>query len=251
MELSRLLRRALLVAAVAVAGWLLSVVFASAASADELPGDGTGTEASGSLLGSLIGGLTDVVGGVTDRVTDIAGSVVDTSGDALPPVADEPQDPVTELPAILPGSSSGSAAADRTDAVSRAETVAPVVAPAAPVVPPAPVPPPAAPAPVKPPVVAIPATPAAPPVATDTGNAATEHAGGGQPEPQPVKAPSAPAGSGTSVSTAHDNAGGARGTHGVLPAQTVLHPADAGFTTRSLAVDGAGRAAGLPASSPD
>jgi len=255
-ELSRLLRRALLVAAVAAAGWLLSAVFASAASAEELPGDNAQPEQSGGLLGNLIGGLTggltDVVGGVTDRLTDVTGSLVDTAGDALLPIVDEPQAPVTEPPAVLPGSSSGSAATDRNDAVPHAETVVAPVVPAAPVVAPAPVPPPSeAPAPVKPPVATVPAAPAAPPATTDVDSAATEHADGGEPEPQPTKAPSAPASSGTTVSTAHDNAGGARGTHGVLPAQATLHAADAGFTTRSLAVNGAGRAAGLPASSPD
>jgi hypothetical protein len=248
-EPSRLLRRALLVAAVAAAGWVLSAVFATVASADELPGDDTQAYRSDDVLGDLLGGLTDVVGGVTDRIADIGGSLVDTSGDVLPPPpAPDVQDPIAE---ILPGSSSGSASADRGDAPPRTEIPpAPVVTPPAPVAPPPPVAP-VAPAPVKKPVVTVPAAPVAPPAAHDTGSAATEHAGRGEPEPEPTKAPTAPAGSGTTVSTAHDNAGGARGTHGVLTAQAPLHPADAGFTTRSRAVDGAGRVAGLPASSPD
>lgn len=250
-EPSRLLRRALLVAAVAAASWVLSAVFANVASADELPGDDTQAYRSDDVLGDLLGGLTDVVGGVTDRVADIGGSLVDTSGDVLPPSSSpEVRDPIAETP---PGSSSGSASADRGDALPRTEITlppAPVVRPPAPVVPPPPVAP-VAPAPVRKPVVTVPAAPVAPPAAHDTGSAATEHAGRGEPEPEPTKAPTAPAGSGTTVSTAHDNTGGARGTHGVLTAQAPLHPADAGFTTRSRAVDGAGRVAGLPASSPD
>jgi hypothetical protein len=257
-EPSRLLRRALLVAAVAVAGWVLSAVFASVAGADELPGDDTRAYQSDNALGELLGGLTDlvggvtdVVGGVTDRVADIGGSLVDTSGDVLPPSSSpDAHDPVAETP---PAPSPGAANADRGDALPRtgiAVPPAPVATPPAPVVPLPPVTP-TAPAPVTPPVVKVPVAPVAPPAAQDAGSAATEHAGRGEPEPEPAKAPTAPAGTGTTVSTAHDNAGSARGTHGVLAAQATLHPADAGFTTRSRAVDGAGRVAGLPASSPD
>jgi hypothetical protein len=257
-EPSRLLRRALLVAAVAAAGWMLSAVFANVASADELPGDDTQAYRSDDVLGHLLGGLTDVVGGVTDvvggvtdRVADIGGSLVDTSGDVLPPSsAPEAHDPIAEIP---PGSSSGSASADRGDALPRTEVTvppAPVVTPPAPVAPPPPVAP-VAPAPVRKPVVTVPAAPVAPPAAHDTGSAAAEHAGRSEPEPEPAKTPTAPASSGTTVSTAHDNTGGARGTHSVLTAQAPLHPADAGFTTRSRAIDGAGRVAGLPASSHD
>lgn len=259
MELSRLLRRGLFVAAVAAAGWLLSVVFAATAGADEAPTDETHTQkqqSGGGLLGGLVGGLTGVLGGVTDKLADIPGSLVDTSGDILAPIAPPAQEPVVDLPSTLPstlpaGSSSGSATTDRSDGGSRADTtvVPQVAAPAAPVVtpPPAAVVPPAAPVHMAP-VVAVPLAPAQP---TQDASAATEHAGEGDPQPGPVKAPAAPSGSGTTASQTHDHSGGARGAHGVLPAQTTLHPADAGFTTRSRAVNAAGRVAGLPASSPD
>lgn len=266
-ELSRLLRRALLVAAVAAAGWLLSAALAGTASADELPDDGTrnGTQnqklqSGNGLLGGLIGGLSNVLTGATDTVTDVTGTLLRPPADLLPPIADEPpapEEPVVDLPSTLPaGSSSGGAATDRADAsdvaVSRTDTAvpAPVATPAVPVVPP-PAPVVAAPVrqePAAPPVVAAPAAPVA---AEDSGSGAAEQAGEGGSQPQPVKAPATPAGSGTTVSSTHDNPGSARGTHGVLPTQATLHPADAGFTTRSRAGDAAGRATGLPASSPD
>lgn len=240
-KLSRLLRRGLFVVALAAAGWLLGVAFAGSAGADELAGDNAQTQSSG-LLGGLLNGLT----GITT-------SLVDTSGDILAPVLTPESTPVIELPSILPdtGSSSGSVATDRND-VGRSDTVvpAPVVTPPAPVVPVAPVAPEPPAPPAAPPVVHTPVVPAAP-AAQDFGSAAGEQAGGGGSEPQPGKAPSAPAGSGATMSSAHDNSGGARGTQGVLTSQTTLHPADAGFTTRSRAVNAAGRTAGLPASSPD
>ena len=257
MELSPLLRRALFVAAVAVAGWLLSAAFAGTASADERPQDDSRGQHSGGLFGDLARGLTDTVGGVTGKVTDITETVIDTSGDVLTPIAHPPPaaEPVAKLPAVLPaGSSSGNATTDRDDGQSRLDLVpTPITTvPATLVVAPPPVvTPPSTTAPVLPAVTAAPAAPVAP-AAQDLGDAAaTEHAGDSTPEPQPVKAPASPGGSGTTASTAHDNSGSARGTHGVLPTQSELHPADAGFTSRSLATGAAGRVAGLPASSPD
>jgi hypothetical protein len=243
--LSRLLRRGLFVAVLAAAGWLLGAAFAGTASADELPGDNPQAQSS-NLLGSLLNGLTGSLGGVTT-------TIVDTAGDILSPAATQAPAPIVDLPSLLPaiGSASGGVTTDRDD-VSRAETVAPVpvVTPPAPAVPPAaPVVAPPTPAPPVAPPVVVPVVPAAPAAAPDSGT--TDHAGQGGSEPQPVKTPAAPASSGATVSTAHDNAGGARGTYGVLPSQATFHPADAGFTTRSRAVNAAGRAAGLPASSPD
>jgi hypothetical protein len=265
-ELSRLLRRGLLVIAIAAGGWLLSVVFAGTASADEPPSDDARVPTqSGGLLGSLVGGLTDTLGGVAHGLTGLGGSVVDTAGDILSPIVepivnpivdpivDSPAGPVVDVPSLLPvDSSSGSVVTDKYNP-SRSltnlvpETVAqPLPAPV--VVLPAPEREQPT-APTAPPVIPAPVTPVMP-VVPDEGGAA-EHAGQGGSLPHPAKAPVAPAGSGTTVSTAHDNSGGARGTHGVLTSQATLHPADAGFTTRSRAVDAAGRAAGLPASSPD
>lgn len=254
MELSRLLRRGLLVAAVATAGWLLSVVFAGAASADELPTDQTHSQKTqpGGLLGGLIGGLTGTLGGVTGKVTDITGSLVDTTGDLLspPPPADPGSDPapIVDLPALLSGSSSGSESTDplRLDPPPAQTPATPAVAPPTP----ATIAPPVSSAPPARPTVAVPPAPVTPPATQNPGSPA-EQAGENQREPEPVKSPTAPVGSGTTASSAHDNSGGAKGTHGVLPAQSTLHPADAGFTTRSRAVNAAGRAAGLPASSPD
>lgn len=270
MALTRLLRRVLFVAAIGVAGWLLGVVFAGAASADDLPqeetltgtalAEPTPTETTldqtlnqrtppNDLLGGLITGLSDTLGRVTDKV---GGTWVDTSGDAAAP---EPsKEPILDLPSILPaGSSSGGAATDKSDVVAQvipSVVAAPAAAPAAPAPPPPPPPPVVhAPNPVRAPPPAVPA-PVVPPAAQDPGIAA-EQAGKGDPEPQPVKAPSAPASTGTTVSASHDSSGGARGTHGVLAPHDTLHPADAGFTTRSRAVNAAGRVPGLPACSPD
>jgi hypothetical protein len=252
-ELSRLLRRFLLVAALAAAGWLLSVVFAGSAGADEAPGQSQTSQSSG-LLGGLVNGLTGALGGVTNTVSGITESLVDTSADAQQPAPAQDQAPIVDLPGLLPGSSSGSAATTReplldlTPDQPRAATP-PVVTPQPPVVVAPPTPPePVIPAPVVPPA---PPTPPAPPAAADSGSPTSEQAGDGAPAPRPVKAPTTPANSGTTVSSSHDSSGGARHTHGVLPAQATLHPADAGFTTRSRAVDAAGRVAGLPASSPD
>jgi hypothetical protein len=251
-ELSRLLRRGLLVAGIAAVGWLLGLAFAGTASADELPGEDTQVHRNGGLLS----GLTSTLGELTTGLTDMTKSVVDTAGDLLSPNVTSPVDPIVDLPSLLPidgsaaggssSSDSGSAITDRGD-VPRVEAdpapEAQVVAP-----PPAPESTPVAPA--APPVVVL--APVAPvtPAVQDSGDA-TEHADQRGSDPRPVKKPAAPAGSGTTVSTTHDSSGGARGTHGVLTSQATLHPADAGFTTRSRAVDAAGRTAGLPASSPD
>jgi len=264
--LPRLLRRGLLVAAIAAAGWLLSVLFAGGAAADDVPTDPVEVQEphttadqretqSGGLLDGLLGGVVDTVSGFTQTVVHLTGAVLDTTASLLAPVVQPPADPIIDLPSILPAphdgsSSSGSAATDRADAaVAALAVVAP--APVAPVA-----------APVAPPVVEAPAqeihavatvpaqvTQPAPAAAPDTN--AAEHAGKGDTDPRPVKAPAAPAGPGSTVSTGHDSFGGARGTHGVLTSQATLHPADAGFTTRSRAVNAAGRNAGLPATSPD
>jgi hypothetical protein len=255
MELSRLLRRVLLVAVVGVAGWLLGVLFAGTAGADELPEDGSQVYKGHSLLGSFLGGLTGTLEGVTDAVSGITDSLVDVPAHIVAPVVTpQPDVPVVTTPEVLPvDSSAGGAATDRFD-VPRAETT---IVTAAPDVPESEVPaPPAVVAPVAPepapatPVVSVPVVPVTP--VQDLGVEPAEHAGQGDgPQQPPAKAPGAPAGSGTTASASHDSSGGARSTHGVLPAQDVLQPADAGFTTRSLAVDAAGRSAGLPTSSPD
>ncbi|TDV46918.1 hypothetical protein [Actinophytocola oryzae] len=260
MESSRLLRRGLLVAAVASAGWLLSVVFAGVASAEEAQADQTVDEPqaqtlrdpSGGLLGDLLGGLTDTLGGVADKVGDFTGSLVDTSADFLSPSLTAPQGhaPILDVPSLpSSGSAADGSTTDESDGSLPRVDVVTTTAPAAPPeLPPPPllVIPDAQPFPVTQPAVAQAAAPG--PAAQHT---ASEQAGSGDHEPAPVKTPAAPCGTGTAVSASHDNPGNARGTHGVLPTQDTLHPADAGFTTRGLAGGAAGRVAGLPASSPD
>ncbi len=267
-ELVRLLRRSLLVTVLGIAGWVL---FAAPASADELPPQNQPLvhqpASSGGLLGGLLGGVSDTLGSLTDAVAGLTGAVADTTHELLAPVTQPSRGPVGDMPVPLPaptagtGSASGSTTTVRVD-VPVAEVPAPVAA-AAPA--PAPVPAPApAPTPVAPPVVVeavapapvvrhvvAPVAPPAPVAVQDDGGSADEHADRGGSDPKPVKAPAAPSGPGSTVSTAHDSSGGARGTHGVLTSQATLHPADAGFSTRSRAVDAAGRDAGLPASSPD
>ena len=253
-ELSRLLRRGLLVAAIAAAGWLLGAVFAGSASADELPDDQTQTreQSSGGLLGGLLGGITHTVTGLTDTVVNLTGSVVDTTTTLLTPVTQPAQEPTADVPELLPVDDwTGSSGTDRAEPVP------------APVPVPVPAPQPVAPAPK--PVVITPVQAVAPApvpvqapapqqVATQeekTATGASHHAGTGS-TPEPVKTPAGPSAPGSTASAAHNDSGGARGTHGVLVSQTTLtHPADAGFTTRSRAVNAAGRDAGLPASTPD
>jgi len=248
-EISRLLRRGLLVTAIAAAGWLLSAAFAGTASAEGLPGDNPQTQEqpSGGLLGGLIGGVTNTITGLTDTVVGLTGTVVDTTTSLLTPVTHPAQEPIIDVPALLPVD----------DWTGSNETARPETQPA-----------PAAPAPVAPapqPVVPAPVhvTPAAPkpaaapaPAAAQTAPQERENKTGYQTgtgsAPEPVKTPAGPSSPGSSVSAAHDNSGGARGTHGVLVSHTTLvHPADAGFTTRSRAVNAAGRDAGLPVSTPD
>jgi outer membrane biosynthesis protein TonB len=253
-ELSRLLRRGLLVAAIAAAGWLLSAVFAGSASADELPGDQQRPQeqSSGGLLGGLLGGLTHTVTGLTDTVVKVTGSVVDSTSTLLTPVTQPAQEPIVDVPELLPADEwTGTTETDRVDPAP-APAPAPVPAPQ----PVAPAPRPIVPAPVQAvaPAPVPPAAPAPQQAATQekkTTTAADHHAGTGS-TPEPVKSPAGPSGPGSTASAAHNDSGGARGAHGVLVSHTTLtHPADAGFTTRSRAVNAAGRDAGLPVSTPD
>ena len=257
-ELSRLLRRGLLVAVIAAAGWLVSAVVAGSAGADTLPGDAqqpqeqSQRQPSGGLLGGLLGGVTKTLTGLTDTVVTLTGSVVDTTADLLSPVTTPAQDPTVDVPSIPPVD--GSTGAVETDRVLPAPVPAPQ--PLAAPQPVAPAPQPIVPAPVVP-VTPAPAPPAAPaqaqaaPQQAPDDTQSTHQAGTGS-TPEPVKSPAGPSSPGSTASAAHDNSGGARGTHGVLVSHTTLtHPADAGFTTRSRAGNAAGRDAGLPVSTPD
>ena len=264
-ELARLLRRGLLVAAIAAAGWLLSAVFAASAGAetrhdqlfDEQPQ--TQEQPSGGLLGGLLGGVTRTVTGLTDAVVAITGPITDATSSLLVPVGTQAPAPAVEMPVeapvVLPADdwTTGTAETERVETPPPAPAPEPVAAPAKkPVVPQAaPVPAAAA------PVAAATPEPAAAPVIAPRPAVAEEHdpagdqAGTGS-DPEPVKTPAGPPTPGTSASAAHDHSGNARATHGVLVSHaTLTHPADAGFTTRSRAVNAAGRDAGLPASTPD
>lgn len=252
-EFGRLLRRGLLVAAIAAAGWFLSVLFAGSASAQTLPDEQPHTQEqpSGGLLGGLLGGVTHTVTGLTETVVGITGSVADATTPLLTPPSAPDHDPVIDVPVLLPGDgwASGTTETDRADVapVPAAKPAPKAAAPAPRAVPPAPVK--AAP-PVTPKLAAAP-VPAPRAAVAEEHDPAGDRAGTGT-DPEPVKTPAGPATPGTSVSAAHDHSGSARTTHGVLVSHTVhTHPADAGFTTRSRAVSTAGRDVGLPASTPD
>ncbi|MPZ79801.1 MAG: hypothetical protein GEV28_05130 [Actinophytocola sp.] len=198
----------------------------------------------------LIGGLTNTLGGITHAVADVAAAVLDNTGHALAPIVTPPANgSMLPLPYLLPDLGlPGLGGPLDPDGTSRAEVV------------PVPAAPPALPAtPALPPTIVIAPehTPRAavavgtPQSTSSQPGSAAEHADESGPG-RPVKAPAAPvAPGGTAVSTAHDNAGGARGPHGMLAAQTSLQLSASGFTTRSRAADVTGRVVGLPAISPD
>jgi hypothetical protein len=203
--------------------------------------------------GGLLGGL---LGAVTNTVSSLTGALLNTTGSLLSPVVPpQPSPPIIDLPELLPatdgwtwgGSSSGSAETVRAEPV--AAPTAYAVAPAAPVTP----------VPAATPAIThtrVTVEPAATrqqsrPASDDPTDADQAQRGSGG-ERLPGKVPAAPAApAGPTATAGHDHSGGARGLHGVLVAQTALEPGDAGFTTRSRAVNAAGRAAGLPAATPD
>jgi hypothetical protein len=249
----RLVRRGLLVAAIAGAGWLLSVLFAANASADELPMSEPDTvepmaAPAQQPAGGLLGGLTDLTGSLFGTVADTTSALPSV----VPPAKDEPAETLPDLPELLH-------VLDTPDVTPPSDHPAGRSA-----VPPRPSSPPATPSP--------PATAAAPehtprPVVTNEApqrtapskppRKAAERPAGEQAhssQEQPTKAPAAPVGpsGGTVASSAHDSSGGARGTHhGVLTAQAPLAPHSAGWSTRGRAADASGRITGLPATSPD
>ncbi|HEY0450361.1 hypothetical protein, partial [Actinophytocola sp.] len=209
----------------------------------------TGPQSSG-LLGGLLGTVTSTLNGLTHVVVNVAATVLDHSSFlapiVLPPMGGSLPD---LLPDLLPGLG---APADVTGTPRTGVVPVPAVPPATPALP--------ATIGIAPEHTPRAAEGAVTPRTTSSrpGSAAdratdrtAEHADKPGPD-QPVKAPAAPvAPGGTSVSSAHDNSGGARGTHGMLTAQATLRPSAAGFTTRSRAADATGRVAGLPAISPD
>lgn len=302
-RLRRLLRQSLLVAALAAAGWLLSAVFASTASAETptTPADQTdqhaddptddltgspeqparperparpekpapvaeepaqsataerpatpGAEDEASEGAAATGesanhGLGAVLGGVTNALTGVVTHVVTQT-------VHEVNHTVTTLTSTVLGTAEQVLAQDQVVTAQREEnTTGTATTAAAPKPVPAPRKPPAIPA--LPSTVALaqdntPRVPVAPGHSTAPQHDAGQHADGpGREHPVDVPAPVAPGG--TSVSNAHDSAGGARTAHGVLTASATLPPAAAGYTTRSRAADATGRVSGLPATSPD
>lgn len=301
-RLRRQLRRGLLIAALAAAGWVLSVLFATTASAtaeppaehtahpessdtstqepgtepaeepatepapgpdadpaegpDSEPAEPPATEApdapsepsneqatepadgdskpSGGLLGGVTHTVTNTVSHAVHQVTHTVSALTGTAGRTIPPALDQ-----------VIGLLQPPAGATLPDT---AQPGARVPVPAAPPASPA-SPAPLALAPEHTPRLAVTTTPqrtSVPHGITETGAHAAKHRPG-----KPVESP-APLGPGsTSVSSAHDNAGGARCVHGVLTVSTALPAPAAGFTTRGRAADATGRVAGLPATSPD
>jgi hypothetical protein len=284
----RLLRRTLLVAALAAAGWLLSVVFAATAAAtdsgtdepvapppgtdqpaaedpaapgrptgepadrpDELepgvPAEGAPVEAGAADPGRLLASLTSTLSHTLTETQAVTQTVTHTAHEVDHAVATYSVDVAGTAEQVV-----GMAVTTERTTATPAPRAAPVRAapkPARPHVPPA-IPASdatAALAPAHPPRPAAAASDQLTPSPADRNG---EHADRHGPE-SPDKAPAPAAPGGTSVSSSHDNAGGARGTHGVLTDSAPLPRPAAGFTTRSRATDATGRVTGLPATSPD
>jgi hypothetical protein len=301
-RLRRLLRRSLLVAALAAAGWLLSALFASTASAEtpappadltdqhtddpadgppELParpdaptrsdkpasvaedraerpaepGTADDEESAGApAIGeSAHQGLGAVLGGVTNALTSVVTHVVTQTVHQVDATV---ANTVATLTSTVLDTAEQVLAQDQVAAAQPQENptgIAPTATTPTPV--PAPRQPPAIPATLSTAALAQDHTSRAPVATQHRTNTAPQHDAGrhvsrpGPAHPLDVPAPVAPGG--TSVSNAHDSAGGARTTHGVLSASATLPPAPAGYTTRSRAADATGRVSGLPATSPD
>lgn len=309
-RLRRLLRRSLLVAALAATGWLLSALFASTASAEtsappadltdqhaddptddpadgppELParpdaparpdqpasvGDDTAGDPAGrsaepgtaddeeSAGAPVIGesahqGLGAVLGGVTTALTSVVTHVVTQT---VHQVDTTVATTVATLTSTVLDTAEQVLAQDQVAAAQPEENPAGIARTATTPTPvPAPRQPPAIPATLSTAALAQDHTSRAPVAMQHRTSTAPQHDAGrhvGRPGPaHPADVPAPVAPGGTSVSNAHDSAGGARTTHGVLSASATLPPAPAGYTTRSRAADATGRVSGLPATSPD
>lgn len=236
----RLLRRTLLIAALAAGGWLLSILFATSASAAEEPTTEhsvTGTSSalpadeSTGLFGAVETALTGTVVDAVDHTAALGHAVTGTAEQVVAR-AEQPR-PIDVPPAAHLAKPAEPAAAPRPAAAQK-----PPVTPAFPAF--------VATAPVHHP------RPAAPPSRADHAPApVTEHAGRHTPT-EPAKSPAPASPGATSAAGTADSAGNARGLHAVLSASApLLPPTAAGFTTRSRAADTTGRISGLPATSPD
>jgi hypothetical protein len=224
----------------------------------EEPATTKAASSGGGLLGGLVGGVLNVVGGTLNTVTSTVGVVTDTlSHTVLAPLTQPPANnpgapallPLDDLlgPVLSGGSNSGGVTATVPGVPAVVTQVAPVVETVVPV----------AAAPQQAPRVAVahlvvrrqqlPATQEQP---RDSGVHARDGGGGDSTPGLPggTSAPSAPA---TSATPSHDGSGGAR-------QQFAVHTDDVTTTqlkligaSRDHDVDGAGREAALPTTSPD
>jgi hypothetical protein len=252
-RLRRGLRRGLLIAALAAAGWLCGALFSTTASAAPAPPTEQQPRGLAGYLGSVTHAVTNAV---THTVThtvhqaDRTAAALTHAVVATPEPAESAGRPVVASPA--PVEPSG------------AERAATAPAPIAPHEPPAT---PALPVTVAPAAEHPPRAPVDPTSqrASATGvphgidgaavradqqaedDARAGRHGPGQPDRSP--APAAPGG--TSVYTAHDTHVGARGVLGVLTDSAPRPPPAAGHSPRGSAADATGRVAGLPATAPD
>jgi hypothetical protein len=252
-RLRRVLRRGLLIAALAAAGWLCGALFSTAAAASASPAPPTEQQPRG--LAGYLGSVTNAVTNTVTHTVRQAVHQVDRTAVALTHAAA----PATPEPAGRPVAASPAPVQP-----SGAERAA---------IAPAPTPPPEPPATPALPVTVAPAAehpPRAPvdPTSQRTSAAgvpdgihsavradqqaeedarATRHSPG-----QPDRSPATPvAPSGTSGYTAHDTGVGGRGVLGVLTDSAPRPPPAVGHATRGSAANATGRVAGLPATAPD
>ena len=204
------------------------------------------------LLGGLLGGVTDLVGTTLNTTLNTLSGTVDTVGqDVLAPVTEPgtaPLAPVNDLldPVLGTGSSaSATVVATVPSTVVTTEATSPVAASDRPAV----------------------ATPAAPQAARAIGthtashlelpavqekpSNSSSHAGGGGSGPGLPSAPSTPPSPATSISAGHDSQGGARQQATVRADDVTVTQLRLIGTSRDHEVDGAGREAALPTTSPD
>lgn len=218
----------------------------------------TTTTSGGGLLGGLVGGVLNVVGGTLNTVTSTVGVVTDTLSHTVlapltQPPASNPDAPVLLpiddiLNPILGGSSSGSVTVTVPATTATPETVTVEIAPAAtaettttPQTP-------------RFALVRLAPKPQAPVVKQqDTPRDSGVHArdGGGDSTPGlpgGTTAPSAPA---TTATSGHDGPGGARHPFAVHTDDVTTTQLKLIGASRDHDVDGAGREAALPTTSPD
>lgn len=259
-RLHRLLRQALVVAGLAAAGWLLSLLFATTAAAADEPADQPNAPAGqpaeearpaaepADEETAVQGEFATMVSGVSGAVTHTVEQLTANVAASTATVAAHSTEVTGKATAPAPGPASGRAATTSSTVElepSTAERAAPPQVPKAPPATPA-LSTSAGVAPEHPPRAAAVETPHSRTVTERTRAHGEEHA-----PARPVESPAPVAPGGTAVSNAHDNTGGARSALGAPVASTLAPPPSAGFTSRGHAADATRRVAGLPATSPD